>query len=143
MCSTIDLFPTIAAAVGAPQIVPADRAIDGVNQLPFFEGKQTKSNRASVLFFTSNQPNQPPRAVKWYDWKFHYSFQPEPGAAPGPVTMRLFHLLSDPREESDLKDTNPWVQSVMDKLVAEFNATTEKYPHVPPNQQDPYVPVKK
>ena len=57
--------------------------------------------------------------------------------------MRLFHLLSDPREESDLKDTNPWVQSVMDKLVAEFNATTEKYPHVPPNQQDPYVPVKK
>ena len=36
----IDLFPTIAAAVGA-DLVPHDRAIDGVNQLPFFEGKQT------------------------------------------------------------------------------------------------------
>lgn len=34
----IDFFPTIAAAVGA-DIVPHDRAIDGVNQLPFFEGR--------------------------------------------------------------------------------------------------------
>jgi arylsulfatase len=137
------LFPTIAAAVGAPQIVPTDRAIDGVNQLPFFEGKQ-KSNRTSVLYYTSNQPSQPPRAVKWYDWKFHYSFQTEPGAAPpGPPTMRLFHLLSDPREDSDVKDANPWAESVMDKLVADFVATFEKYPNVPPNQQDPYVPVKK
>ena len=140
----IDLFPTLAAAVGAPQIVPTDRAIDGVNQLPFLEGKQQKSNRTTVLYYTSNQANQPPRAVKWYDWKFHYSFQPEPGAAPGAVTMRLFHLLSDPREDSDVKDANPWAESVMDKLVADFVATTEKYPHVPPNQQDPYVPpVKK
>src|SRR6266545_2321092 len=30
----IDFFPTLAAAVGA-DIVPKDRAIDGVNQLPF------------------------------------------------------------------------------------------------------------
>ena len=36
----VDLFPTFAAAVGA-DIVPKDRAIDGVNQLPFLEGKQT------------------------------------------------------------------------------------------------------
>ena len=49
----IDLFPTLAAAVGA-DIVPKDRAIDGVNQLPFLEGKQAKSNRDSVLFFTNN-----------------------------------------------------------------------------------------
>jgi arylsulfatase A-like enzyme len=28
----IDFFPTIAAAVGAPEIVPKDRAIDGVNE---------------------------------------------------------------------------------------------------------------
>ena len=34
----IDFFPTLAAAAGAPEIVPTDRAIDGVNQLPFLEG---------------------------------------------------------------------------------------------------------
>ena len=37
----IDFFPTLAAAIGA-DIVPKDRAIDGVNQLPFLEGKQSQ-----------------------------------------------------------------------------------------------------
>ena len=116
----IDLFPTLAAATGAP--VPTDRAIDGVNQLPFLEGQQAKSNRDSVLFFT----NADLRAVKWHEWKFHYSYVPEAGAPPVPPLMRLFNLLSDPKEETDIKDTNPWAQGLMDKLVAEFKATTTR-----------------
>jgi arylsulfatase len=134
----IDLLPTFAAAAGA-DIVPTDRAIDGVNQLPFFEGKQAASNRDTVIFYANTQL----RAVKWHDWKFHYAFQPEPGAPPVPPLMRLFHLLSDPAEATDIKDANPWVQSVMDKVVADFVATTERYPHVPPNAPDPYVPPVK
>jgi arylsulfatase len=132
----VDFFPTIAAAVGAPGLVPSDRAIDGVNQLAFFEGRQSTSNRTSVIFYTNTQL----RAVKWHDWKFHYAFQPEPGAPATPPLMRLFHLLTDPREESDVKDANPWAESVMDKIVADFVATTERYPHVPPNAPDPYLP---
>ena len=58
----IDLFPTLAAAAGA-DIVPKDRAIDGVNQLAFLEGKQAKSSRDSVIFFANTQL----RAVKWHD----------------------------------------------------------------------------
>ena len=133
----IDLFPTLAAAAGAA--VPTDRAIDGVNQLPFLEGKQTKSNRDSVIYYTGNQL----RAVKWKDWKFHYAFQPEPGAPAVEPLMRLFNLRSDPKEESDIKDANPWAQSVMDRIVADFVRTTERYPHVPPNAPDPYVPPKR
>ena len=135
----VDLFPTIAAAVGS-DIVPHDRAIDGVNQLPFLEGKQKTSNRDSVIYVTGSQV----RAVKWKDWKLHYAFQPEPGAAAVEPLMRLFNLRSDPREESDIKDTNPWAQSVFDRIVAEFNATTVQYPHVPVGAPDPYVPpIKK
>jgi len=137
----IDIFPTLAAAVGA-DLVPADRAVDGVNQLPFLEGTQAKSNRDSVLFFTAPTGAQP-RAVKWHDWKFHYTFQSEPGAPAVPPLMRLFNLLSDPKEESDIKDANPWAKSVMDKLVADFTATTVRYPHVPPNAPDPYVPPRR
>jgi arylsulfatase len=133
----VDFLPTFAAAVGQ-DIVPKDRAIDGVNQLPFLEGKQTKSNRESVIFYT----NTTLRAVKWHDWKLHYLFQPEPGAQAAAPAMRLFNLLSDPREESDIKDVNPWAQSAMDKIVADFVATTVRYPHVPPNAPDPYVPQK-
>ena len=134
----IDFFPTIAAAVGA-DIVPHDRAIDGVNQLPFFEGKQASSSRESVLLYANAQL----RAIKWHDWKLHYVYTPEAGAPPVPPLMRLFNLLSDPKEESDIKDVNPWVQSAMDKIVADFTASTARYPHVPPNAPDPYVPPSK
>jgi arylsulfatase A-like enzyme len=133
----VDLLPTFAAAAGA-DIVPKDRAIDGVNQLPFLEGKQPKSNRDAVLFFANLQL----RAVKWHDWKLHYSYLPEAGSPPVPPLMRLFNLLSDPKEETDIKDANPWAQAAMDKLVAAFTATTERYPHVPPDSPDPYVPPK-
>jgi arylsulfatase len=131
----IDFLPTLAAAAGAE--VPKDRAIDGVNQLPFLEGKQQKSNRDTVIFYTGNQI----RAVKWKDWKFHYAFQPEPGVNAAPL-MRLFNLRSDPKEESDIKDTNPWAISVMDKIVADFVASTQRYPHVPTNATDPYTPPR-
>jgi arylsulfatase len=134
----VDLMPTLAAAVGA-DFIPKDRAIDGVNQLPFLEGKQARSNRDSVLMFANLQL----RAVKWRDWKLHYSYLPEAGAPPVPPLMRLFNLLSDPKEETDIKDANPWAQGAMDKLVAEFTATTERYPHVPANAPDPYTPPKR
>jgi arylsulfatase len=134
----VDLLPTFAAAAGA-DVVPKDRAIDGVNQLPFLEGKQPKSNRDHVIVYANTQL----RAVKYRDWTLHYAYTPEAGAPAVPPLMRLFNLLSDPREESDIKDANPWAQSVMDKIVADFVATTEKYPHVPANAPDPYLPPKK
>jgi arylsulfatase len=130
----LDIFPTIAAAVGAE--LPKDRPIDGVNQLPFLEGKQPKSNRDSAMFFVNNQI----RAVKWQDWKLHYVFAPESGAPPQAPLMRLFNLLSDPKEETDIKDAHPWAQLLMDRIVADFNASAKQYPHVPPNAPDPYAP---
>jgi arylsulfatase len=135
MFHEVDFFPTLAAAVGA-DILPKDRAIDGVNQLPFLEKKQAKSNRESVLFYSGTQI----RAVKWKDWKFHYAFLLEPGVPQGPPLMRLFNLRSDPKEETDIKDFNPWAIGVMDKLVADFVETTKKYPNVPVNAPDPYRP---
>jgi arylsulfatase A-like enzyme len=129
----IDFFPTIAAAVGA-DIVPKDRAIDGVNQLPFFEGKQKTSNRSNAIFFAGQQV----RAVKWGDWKFHYVFNADPGS-PG-TTARLFNLRSDPKEETDIKEFNPAVLNRVERIVADFWATTRRYPNVPRAAPDPYVP---
>ena len=39
-------------------------------------------------------------------------------------------------------DANPWVQSVTDRIVNEFNATIQRFPHVPPSTPDPYQPPK-
>ena len=133
----MDIFPTIAAAAGA-DLVPKDRPIDGVNQLPFLEGKQKHSNRESALYFTGTQV----RAVKWKEWKFHYAFMPEPRVTEPPL-MRLFNLRSDPREETDIKDVNPWALGQFDKLVAEFTSSVERFPNVPANTRDPYTPPRR
>ena len=131
----LDIFPTIAAATGE-EIAPTDRPMDGVNQLPYFERKSPRSSRQSVLMFTGNQV----RAVKWNEWKFHYAFQPEPRVNEPPL-MRLFNLRSDPREETDIKDVNPWAIGHFDRLVAEFDESVRRFPNVPAGAKDPYVPA--
>ena len=138
LVSEMDFFPTIAAAAGAPQIVPSDRPIDGINMLPFFEGKQQHSGRESLLYFTGTQV----RAVKWKDWKFHFAFQPEPRVTEPPL-MRLFNLRADPREESDVKDANPWAIGLFSALVHQFNASADRYPNVPAGVRDPFVPSRR
>jgi hypothetical protein len=35
------------------------------------------------------------------------------------------------------------VKSVMDRIVAEFRASTERYPNVPVNAPDPYTPPRR
>ena len=135
----MDFFPTFAAAIGAPEIVPTDRPIDGTNQLPLLEGKQERSNRDSVVYM--NQKGQV-MAVKWRDWKFWYAYRPEPGDPDPNSRMRLFNLRSDPKEETDIKDFNPWVISVMDKVVADYNASVQRFPNVPRGARDPYIPPK-
>jgi arylsulfatase len=133
----IDLFPTIAAAVGAPEIVPDDRIIDGVNQLPFFEGARAHSGRESAIFLAREGHVM---AVKWRDWKLWYRFRTEL-ADPEPNNLvRLFDLGVDPREETDVKDFYPWVISVMDGIVADYEASLLIHPRVPGGIDDPYVP---
>jgi arylsulfatase A-like enzyme len=138
LVSEMDIFPTLAAAVGAPQIVPTDRPIDGINILPFLEGKRKESGRESLLLFTGQQV----RAVKWKDWKFHYAFQPEPRVTEPPL-MRLFNLRADPREDSDVKDANPWAIGVFDRLVADYTASAERFPNVPSGAKDPWAPARR
>ncbi len=79
-------------------------------------------------------------AVKWRDWKFWYNYRPVPGGPAQSPTMRLFNLRSDPKEETNILDFNPWVISVMDSIVADYTASIELYPNVPPNTADPYTP---
>jgi arylsulfatase len=135
----VDLFPTLAAAVGAPEVVPTDRAIDGVNQLPFLEGKQPHSNRESVIYWTWRGELE---AVKWRDWKFFYHYRFSSVVPNPPDSMRLFNLRTDPKEETDVKDFNPWVMGVIDRIVADFEASTEVYPNVPRGTADPYTPPR-
>jgi len=137
MVHEVDIFPTIAAAAGAPEIVPSDRNIDGVNQLPFLEGNQPRSSRESSLFIAREGHVM---AVKWHDWKMWYLFRTELDDPDPDNLVRLYDLGVDPREEIDVKDFYPWVLSVMDGIVADYEASLVTHPRVPGGIDDPYVP---
>ena len=130
----MDLFPTIVAAAGL-DVVPRDRPFDSIDQRAYLQGQRTTSARSSVLMFTGQQV----RAVKWYDWKFHYAYQPEPRMTEAPL-MRLFNLRSDPREETDIKDVHPWARAHFDQLLAEYEESVQRFPNVPVGARDPFRP---
>lgn len=133
----VDLFATIATAVGTPGIIPADRHMDGVNQLNFLQGNQYYSNRESAIYMNGNGQIM---AVKWRDWKLWYYFKTEmPDPNPDNL-VRLFNLRSDPAEETDVKDSYPWVISIVDSVAAAYENSLVRYPRVPANQIDPYFP---
>ena len=146
MVHEVDLFPTIAAAVGDSAIMPRDRPIDGVNQLPFLEGKQAHSNRTSALFYRyKKSPTSVTwelMAVKWKDWKIWYNYAPWKTDTDQTSAMRLFNLRSDPTEDTDLKDYEPWVMSVAGKIVEDYNASVSRFPNVPIGAEDPYEPTR-
>jgi arylsulfatase A-like enzyme len=134
----MDLFSTIAAAVGVPY-TPNDRRLDGVNQLPFFKGNQIYSNRESCIFMNRSGSVM---AVKWHNWKLWYNFKTEiPDPDPDNL-VRLFDLLTDPQEEIDVKDYYPWVMGVMDSIVKEYEFSLVQFPRVSAqaNASDPYLP---
>tara|TARA_R110002073_G_scaffold72537_1_gene177733 strand:+ start:775087 stop:776994 length:1908 start_codon:yes stop_codon:yes gene_type:complete len=135
----IDVFPTLMAAAGVTNYMPNDRIFDGVNQLPFLEGKQKKSNRESITF-VAREGNM--IAVKWHNWKLWYYFRTP--LDPEPTNLvRLFDLNVDPREEIDVKDFYPWVIPIMDSIVADYEASLITFPRVPSYINDPYTPPKR
>lgn len=138
MVHEIDLFPTLAAAAGMPSMIPTDRIIDGINQLPFLEGKQKRSNRESSIFMESQGRVM---AVKWHDWKLWYDFRTELPDPEPDNQVRLFDLRADPAEEIDVKDYQPWAVGMMDKVVSDYEKSLETYPRVPADAADPYTPV--
>lgn len=129
----VDIFSTLATAAGAE--TPRDRAIDGLNLLPFFEGKTPQSPRESFPVYIGTEI----RAIKWKDWKLHYAFQVESGT---PVERKpmLFQLRSDPKEETDVIAANASVRQAMDKIADDFRATFSRYPPIPVGTPDPYDP---
>jgi arylsulfatase len=129
----VDVYTTLAKAAGVDP--PADRAIDGIDLLPFLQGRTKSSGREGFPVFMGTQV----RAVKFHDWKLHYAWQDEPTLPAQPI-MKLFNLRSDPKEETDIKDFNPWAESLLGKVVDDFNASLVKHPLIPLGTPDPYKP---
>jgi arylsulfatase A-like enzyme len=133
----VDTFTTLAKIAGAP--VPADRAVDGVDQTDFLLGKQRKSNRESVLAFVAERLE----AVKWRNWKLaFYEETRDWFGTPAKLTLpKLFNLATDPKEEYPEETLrNTWVIDRCLKAYREFYQSLKIYPAIPEGTRDPYLP---
>jgi arylsulfatase A-like enzyme len=132
-----DLYPTLARIAGAA--VPADRPIDGADQLDFFLGRQAKSSREGFVYYIKSEL----RAAKWRDWKMHVIWETEPNAGPKHLeTPWLFNLTRDPKEETDVGTANNWARRPLVLLMRNFQESLKMYPPIPPGAPDDYVPAK-
>lgn len=96
-CVTSDLFPTVLAALGID--LPSDRAYDGINLLPLFEGKM-KTRKKPIGF----------HAGGWDAWMEHrYKIVRQKGK----TQWELYDLIDDPYEENDLSKEKPDVLNRM------------------------------
>ena len=69
MCG-LDLYPTLAAMVGASDKIPTDQPIDGIDQSALLLGKQEHSNRDYVYYFLQNDLY----AIKLKKFKIHFKY---------------------------------------------------------------------
>jgi arylsulfatase len=131
----VDLYTTLAQVSGAE--VPSDRAIDGVNQLDFFLGKQDTSNRDGFPAYVADRLT----AVKWRNWKMHLIKQDRMFDVPERLPLpKLVNLLTDLKEERDVGPYNSWVGEPMTRIIGEFQASLRKYPPIKAGTPDPYTP---
>jgi arylsulfatase len=117
--------------------IPADRPIDGVDQLDFFTGKCDTSAREGFLYYIKSEL----RAVKWRNWKMHLVWEPEPNAGPNHLeSPLLFNLIQDPKEETDLNTVASWARTPIRRMIHEFQESLKAHPPIPPGAPDDYLP---
>jgi arylsulfatase len=131
----VDMYTTLAHVGGAE--IPKDRAIDGVDQLDFFLGKQATSNREGFPAYVADRLT----AVKWHNWKMQLIKQDSMYDVPEKLPLpRIINLLTDLKEERDVAALNTWVAIPMVKIIGEFQASLQKYPPIKSGTPDPYTP---
>jgi arylsulfatase len=121
--SHIDMFPTLLAAAGDPDVTQkllkgvkvGDKTfnvhLDGYNMLPYFTGEVKASPRQSLVYFSDDGDLM---AVRIGDWKLQFAvqraFQMNVWAEPL-VKLRVPHIFSlrrDPFERADFNSNTYW-----------------------------------
>lgn len=109
--SHFDIFGTAAAAAGIP--VPKDRAIDGVDLLPFIKG-QTSGRPHDRLFWRGGDY----KVVRAGDWKLQVTERPRQNW--------LYNLAQDPGERNNLAASDPARVAELRAMIDEFNRQQAK-----------------
>ena len=137
--SHMDMFTSLAAAAGVEDVAgkvmkEKKQVIDGVNNLPYWEGEAEQSARNHLFYYYESKLT----AVRMGPWKFHFSTKEDYYANLVPRTAPLvFNLRMDPFESYDNSDSYghlmqkvSWLIQPMGELMGQHLQSLAKYPPV-------------
>ena len=150
--SHLDMFPTILAAAGVPdvkeQLLKGMKVgdttfkvhLDGYNQLPLLTGQTTEDPRKEFFYFNDDSDLV---ALRYDNWKIVFEEQRSPGTLElwaNPFTVlrvpKIFNLRTDPFERADIT-SNTYYDWLLDHvfvcvpaqaIVGQFIGTFKDFP---------------
>jgi arylsulfatase len=138
MVHVTDMFPTLLKWAGCEP--PKDRVIDGIDQVAFFNGEQTHSNRDGCIIW--NGPVM--HGAKWKNFKLllhrqRFFFEPLETLS----TPYLIILITDPKEREpiDHQYLHTWVLAHFGKIMAQFQESVKREPLIPSGAPLDFVPT--
>ena len=132
-----DWFTTLVGAAGAE--LPADRVIDGRDQLPWLTGETAESARDGFLFWMGSELY----GAKWLNFKLALVAQKYSTDPPAKLsTPHIVNLLTDPqeREPLDVRYLHSWTATHFNELIADFERSVRAERLVPPGAPIGFVP---
>jgi arylsulfatase len=134
-----DWFTTLLRAAGTRE--PADREIDGINQLPWLSGQQDCSAREGYLYWMGPELY----GVKWRNFKLALAVQKYMTDPVGKLpTPHVINLITDPqeREPVSLPYLHSWTAAHFNRLLASYQASVKREPPVPAGAPLDFVPPR-
>lgn len=141
--SGLDWVPTLVAAAGGPDNLPAALLdgydgykvhLDGYNQLPYLTGASQTSSRKEIVYYEGTNL----QAIRYQDWKAHFVIQNDGWAGPKEELNAplLFNLRRDPYEKAADESgmyvrwmgNKMWAFGPAARLVQNHLATFEEFP---------------
>jgi len=133
--SALDWLPTLATLAGASNLVPKDRAIDGIDISPFLLARSGTTGRDTYMLFG---PDGELMSVKWKIYKIILRYSEGIDKPIVKPQFPLFYdLSSDPHENWNLFDTrldNAWMMAPVFRAIARYEMSVKKYPNIRPGE---------
>jgi arylsulfatase A-like enzyme len=131
MLAAVDWLPTLAGMVGASNLVPADRPIDGVDASAFMLGESNTTGRDSYMLFG---PDGKLMSVKWEIYKAILRYcEGIDKPIVEPQLPMFYDLSSDPHEDWNLMSTkmdSAWIAAPAFRTVMQYELSLKKYPNI-------------
>jgi arylsulfatase A-like enzyme len=131
-----DILPTFTRVAGYD--VLNDRKIDAIDQLDFFVGERTTSNREGFPIYLGDKL----AAYKWRDRKVHFEYLDNMlGTIETQRFPRVHNLIRDPKElYPDRTGERTWMLPAISKRIVGFSGTLAEEPAIMLGTPDPYRP---